>query len=263
MINTVTEILNNEGIDRIGFINISECDIINARILPQDAKGVILFCIPYRSVKEEANDGFSEYARIYDYHKYSQELYGRIIDKMKSKTGYNYYGFCDHSPINEKLAIAKCGLGVIGRSSLFIDKKYGSFVFIGSIITNAVFSNEIFNIEQCINCGKCVTACPGTAITDKGIDRFACLSGISQKKTKTDDEKIALRANHIAWGCDVCQNVCPYNEKAVISPIEYFKATRITNIDKQFIKNLTDEEFNKYAFSYKGRKIVLDNIELL
>lgn len=261
MFNTIKDILKSEGINNVGMIPLKECEIINQRILPSDAKSAIMFSIPYRSSKNKRTDGFSEYACIYDYHKFTQELYERTIDTMKEKTGYNFYGFCDHSPINEKIAIAKCGLGVIGRNSLFIDKIYGTYIFIGSILTNAECNTEASAIDVCINCKKCIEACPNNAVLDKGIDRTKCLSAISQKKNKTDEEKQILKLNNIVWGCDICQEVCPYNEAVLISPIKRFEDTRVKKIDKAFIDSLSDEEFNKYAFSYKGRKIIYDNIE--
>ena len=263
MLDTIKAILNNECITRVGMIDLKDCDIINQRILPEGVKSAIIFCLPYRSVIENTTDGFSEYARIYDYHKFSSELYNRILNEMNTKTGYTFYGFCDHSPINEKLAAAKCGLGVIGRNSLFIDDVYGSFVFLGSVLTDAEIDSNACEIIQCINCGKCVSACPNGAITEHGIDRTKCLSAISQKKNKSDEEKETLKRHTIVWGCDICQSVCPYNQKAKILPIPYFKKTRISFIDKPFIEKMTVEEFNKYAFSYKGRKIVLDNIDFI
>lgn len=261
--NIFKEIFNSVGITRFGMIDIQECDIINKRILPEDAQSALIFCIPYRSTKEIATDGFSEYARIYDYHKFSVSLYNKILRELKEETGYNFYGFCDHSPINEKLAAAKCGLGVIGRNSLFIDEIFGSYIFLGSILTNAPCPNTAKEITACINCGKCIDACPNNAINEQGIDRFKCLSGISQKKNKTIEEKELLKKNNIVWGCDICQNVCPYNEKATISPISHFKETRLEHIDKTLIQSLDIEDFNKYAFSYKGIKIVLDNIDFI
>ncbi|MBO4453357.1 MAG: epoxyqueuosine reductase [Clostridia bacterium] len=263
MIEKIKKVFAAEGIYNVGMIPISECSIINQRILPDFAKSAIVFTIPYRSYKGVVSDGFSEYARIYDYHKFAYALYERIIPAICGAAGCRASGFCDHSPINEKIAAAKCGLGVIGRNSLFIDNRHGSFVFIGSVMTDIEYSGEIVEPVLCINCGRCAISCPGNAIGEHGIDPSKCLSAISQKKQKTDEEKAILREHGIAWGCDVCQNVCPYNEKSEISPIPYFSETRIEKIDRAFIDSLTDEEFKKYAFSYKGRKIVEDNIENL
>ena len=263
MLELIKSVFLEEGIDRIGFVRIVDCDIINQRILPQWAKSVVMFAIPYRSVLEQPEDGFSEYARVYDYHKYASSLYERIINKLSIVTNLNFQGFCDHSPINEKTAIAKCGLGVIGKNSLYIDDIYGSFVFIGSLFTDAEFETQIFEIKSCENCGLCIKSCPNSAIADRGIDRQKCLSAISQKKKKTDEEKSLLNKYKIAWGCDICQLVCPHNIKAKISPIPYFSETRIKHIDRELISSMTDEEFKKYAFSYKGRDIVINNIDLI
>lgn len=263
MLKYIKEILANEGITRIGMIDIADCDIINERILPDGVKSAIIFLIPYRSEAPIANDGFSEYARIYDYHMFSKELYERILNKLSENSGYKFFGFCDHSPINEKLAAAKCGLGVIGRNSLLIDDIYGSYIFVGSILTDAKSTETAKEIQLCENCGNCIKACPNSAIIEQGIDRFKCLSGISQKKSKTPEEKELLKKHNIVWGCDICQNVCPHNKNAEISPIPYFKKTRIAKIDKDFILSLSEEDFKKYAFSYKGRKLVLDNIDFV
>ncbi len=263
MLEYLKSILDGEGISRVGMIDIADCDIINERILPNGINSAIIFIIPYRSQTEIANDGFSEYARVYDYHTFSKLLYERILDKLSEYSGHKFYGFCDHSPINEKLAAAKCGLGVIGKNSLFIDKIYGSYVFIGSILTDAKSDKLAQEIEFCDNCGKCIDACPNSAIMEKGIDRFKCLSGISQKKNKTAEEKALLKNHKIVWGCDACQNVCPHNKSAKISPIPYFKETRIPKIDKEFVLSLSDDDFKKYAFAYKGRKLVLDNIDFI
>ncbi len=261
MFSEIKKLLNAEGIEQIGIIKIEDCEIINERIMPKDAKSAILFSIPYRTDGRKTNDGFSEYARIYDYHGFCRQLYEKVIIRMQNKTGFNFYGFCDHSPINEKTSIAKCGLGVIGRNSLFIDNKFGSFVFIGSIITDMPTTANASNIKNCIDCGKCIKTCPSSAIVNKGIDRTKCLSGISQKKTKSDEEKALLRANNIVWGCDLCQNVCPHNTKTEKTNIKYFSDYRAEYIDKEFIEKLSDDEFNKFAFAYKGRKLLLDNIE--
>lgn len=261
MLKTIKAVFEKENISRVGFLRIEDCDIINERILPEFAKSVVLFCIPYRSTAELPTDGFSEYSRVYDYHDFSKQLYERIVPELYKLTGCKFSGFCDHSPINEKLAAVKSGLGFVGRNSLFFDEVYGSFVFIGSLICDIEFDVKPEEIRTCSNCGLCVERCPNSAILGRGIDRYKCLSGISQKKTKTNEEITLLKEHNIVWGCDICQLVCPHNINAKISPIPYFSETRIKHIDKDFIMALSDEEFSKYAFAYKGRKIVINNME--
>lgn len=261
MFSEIKKILNEEGIERIGIVDIKECVVINERLLPENPQSAIMFSIPYRSTYKTEEDGFSEYARVYDYHNFSKKLFERVITKMKEKTGYDFYGYCDHSPINEKLAIAKCGLGVIGRNSLFIDDIYGSFVFIGTIITNLKTDIKAKEIKPCAQCNKCVESCPNHAIIDSGINRAMCLSGISQKKNKTDEEKKLLKEHNVVWGCDICQTVCPHNINAKLTPLKYFSETRVPKIDKSFIMQLSDYNFENFAFAYKGRNLIINNIE--
>lgn len=263
MFDILKNALQAEGITRIGLLSIDECEIINERLLPSNAKTVIMFCIPYRSTHDKTTDGISEYARVYDYHRYCSELFERIIPFMHHETSHDFFGFCDHSPINEKLAAAKCGLGIIGKNSLFIDDVYGSFVFLGTIICDISIEHSTVQIKNCINCNKCAVSCPTKSITERGIIRETCLSYISQKKRKTEDDRELLKSNKIVWGCDICQLVCPYNDNAKISPIPYFANTRNGNIDINFINSLNDEEFNKYAFSYRGKAVIKENIEYI
>lgn len=263
MLDRIKELFAAEGITQVGMIDIGECEVLMPRLMPDFAKSAILFSVPYRCSKAPGKDGFSEYSRTYDYHALFRSLYEKILPAMRSETGFSFEGFCDHSPINEKLAAAKCGLGIIGRNSLFIDLHYGSFVFLASLLTDAPCTLPPHEIRLCENCGKCAAACPGNAIGAHGIDCAKCLSAISQKKNKTEEEKKKLRELGMVWGCDICQNVCPHNIAAPISPLPYFRDSRIENITYEFVRDLSDEDFLRYPFSYKGRKIVLNNIQFI
>ena len=257
------ELLSRQGITSVGMIPIEECDIIKSYLLPDYAKSAIMISVPYRCSKEKRTDGFSEYAGAYDYHEMFRILFSSLLPLLEAETGFSFAGFSDHSPINEKIAAAKCGIGIIGRNSLFIDRTYGSFVFIGTIITDAECFEKVHEVEGCENCMRCVKACPGRAICEKGIDVSKCLSGISQKKKKTDEEKQILKLHHTVWGCDICQNVCPHNINAKLAPHPYFSKSYVKNFTFEFLNSLSDEEFNKYPFAYKGRKIVLENMQFI
>ena len=262
MFQRIADILAAESITHFGMTGIENCDIINERLLPEYAESVVMMSIPYRTSKEKGTDGFSEYCRIYDSHGFYRGLFERVLPKIRA-LGCRCDGFSDHSPINEKLAAAKCGIGVVGRNSLLIDKVYGSFIFLGTIVTDIPCHTPPHEIEFCNNCGLCARACPNGAVLSHGINVERCLSGISQKKHRTDEENALLKKNGIAWGCDICQEVCPYNRAARLSEIPYFVNTRLDHITKEFVQDLTKEEFARYAFAYKGKKLVLDNIDLL
>jgi epoxyqueuosine reductase QueG len=186
--------------------------VINARLMPDaEIKSCIVFLVPYRTeYMIRDNYGISLYARSQDYHRFFGELYGRILPFLEALfPGEKFFGFADHSPVNEKLAAAKAGLGRIGRNSLLINEKYGSYVFIGSLLTTLPLPAAVREIKGCDNCGVCADFCPVKAIGGKGIAAEKCLSHISQKKSKNENELALLRKNNIVWGCDICQTDAP------------------------------------------------------
>ena len=168
--------------------------------------------------------------------------------------------FADHSPINEKDAATKCGLGFIGRNSLLINQKYGSFVFIGCFLFTEKLEEVIRNGKKgCGDCKRCENACPTGAISYGIVNLERCLSGISQKKKKTEEELSLLQDTKTVWGCDICQNVCPYNKKALKSCIIEFDKDSLVNISAEIINSMEEDVYKHYAFSYRPKKVIAEN----
>lgn len=255
-------IFESKNITEYAVIPFDEKLVINRRLMPEEEiNSIIVFLVPYKSADlPKDNYGISAYARVKDYHGYIRSLFSGLVPELSNKFGVNFYGFADHSPVNEKLCAAYGGLGVIGRNSLLINKKYGSFVFIGVCLSPLKAVNKSQEITACINCGKCILHCPGNAITEKGIDAEKCLSGLSQKKRLAEEEQKAVTDAGICWGCDICQNVCPMNEKALYSPIDYFTDTYLDNVSPELIESMDDEEYSKYAFSWRKKEVLLRNM---
>ena len=170
-----------------------------------------------------------------------------------------FIGFSDHSPINERDAAIKAGLGMIGMNSMLINPKYGSYIFIGSIFTTLELETVFYDAVACIKCGKCVEACPTGALVN-GFDK--CLSFITQKKNKTEEDIRTILNNYSIWGCDICQDVCPYNKNAEDSPISFFDENIINHLTTSIVNDMDDDEFEKRAFSWRGRKTILENLSL-
>ncbi|MBR5239658.1 MAG: 4Fe-4S dicluster domain-containing protein, partial [Clostridia bacterium] len=116
----------------------------------------------------------------------------------------------------------------------------------------------------CTHCGICKKTCPTSAL-ENGFDRGKCLSHLSQKKALSDDEQALYQKSKLAWGCDLCQLVCPVNQSAKKTPIDAFKQASLT-LTKDEILTLSEEEFQEkyqdYAFSYKGIEILRRNVRL-
>lgn len=209
MKSTITDILSNYGIKNVGFCAFSDVKdhLLDCRAksrLPQNSKTIIICAFPYK-VKENTPKFLSRYAAVPDYHIICGDMLENVCQKLKSKyKDNNFEWFCDNSPIPEVHTAAVAGLGVKGDNGLLITKEYGSFVFLGEIVTDLEIACEN-NYNECSHCGRCKHECP------VALNKENCLSNISQKKKVTDKELEILKQNNILWGCDICQNACPVN----------------------------------------------------
>jgi epoxyqueuosine reductase len=217
--------------------------------------------MPYYIKEEKTN--LSRYARSRDYHFFIKGFEKRL----KAECGEDFFVFADTSPVDEVDLATRSGLGSFLKNGLLHNKKYGSFVFIGAIYSTREQSDEAFEgierleaRESCIGCNACLRACPTGAIFDKS----ACVSFINQKKKITPEEEEIIRASGMAWGCDVCQEVCPLNRVAKETPIPFFKEKRIQALDERVLDALIlDDTFSERAFAWRGEAVLRRNLEIL
>lgn len=247
-------------------IGIGNCVITRNYLLDQagiSSGTVIMMAVPYLSELLEGEHNISAYCAVRDYHGFFDMLKDSVLPSLKSQFPKNKFAiFADHSPIDERDAAAKCGFGVIGKNGLLITEKYSSYVFLGEIITDAEIGFTEHEIQYCNNCGLCQKACP--------IDELGqCLSAITQKKQDLSaSEKAAILKYNTAWGCDICQRVCPHTvsalkNKTAFTEIEYFLSDVIPDLSSSIIDSLSDDEFNSRAFAWRGRNTVIRNIKIL
>lgn len=268
---TLRELFDSEKIEYYAPVSLSAVRVIKPYLLERcgvlpETGSALMMCVPYFSAHPE---NISAYACSRDYHLYFERLFDRIIPRLREiYPGYSFYGFADHSPISEVPAAAIAGLGVIGDNHLFITEKYSSFVFLGEIISDMPAENygiELYRggVRTCTHCGACKRGCP------EGLDVSGCLSALTQKKGELDDsEKGRIAAHGIAWGCDRCQNVCPYTRsaikrKSIYTPIGFFYEKRIERIDLEELWSMSEEEFFERAFSWRGRETIARNLKIL
>ncbi len=220
--NKIVSILKNNGIEEVGFCPFSfvEDRLLSCRAaarLPKGAKTVVMMAFPYK-VREEAPEKLSRYAAVPDYH---EVLRPRLLAAKEALSAEfpeaQFEIFQDNSPIPEVLAAAAAGLGVVGKNGLLLHKEYGSWVFLGEIVTDLEIACEA-RVQTCPDCGACARACPSKRV------RLDCLSAVTQKKgALTEAEQTALTDNNLLWGCDICAEVCPINKNVRINPVDVFK----------------------------------------
>lgn len=255
MKNKIIKICNECGIEDIGFCEYSEVSdhLLNCRALgriPQNAKTIILLLFPYK-VKEESPELISRYSSVPDYHRVCDQYLTRITEKLKETYSDNKFEwFIDNSPIPEVYSAACAGLGVYGENGLLINERWGSWCFIGEIITDLKIDCKK-QLKKCSLCGNCKKACP------RGIHGTECLSAVSQKKKELNfDEIKALKSCKIIWGCDICANVCPMNQNAKTTYIKEF----IEGYKNSYSKG---EDITGRAFEWRGEKVIKRNYEIL
>ena len=251
---TITDILSAYGTLNVGFCafdNVKE-HLLDCRAksrLPQNAKTIIMCAFPYK-VKENAPKFLSRYASVPDYHTVCGNILADACEKLSQIYPNNKFEyFCDNSPIPEVHTAAMAGIGVKGDNGLLITQEYGSYVFLGEIVTDLEIACEN-KYSECSHCGKCKQKCP------VNLNKSECLSNLSQKKQLDNSELQILKKNNILWGCDICQNVCPMNKQAKITYITEF-------IDGYRDEYTLDEDSQGRPYTWRGEKVIKRNYENL
>ena len=267
MFDVIKSMLEKFNIDLVSCIALDECKIKRPYLLERNGiknGTAVIFAVPYLSHTAAQARNISSYAVSRDYHLFFSSLFEEMIKELTLIFPNNkFVGFTDHSPIDEIEAAAKAGLGVIGENHLLITEKYSSFVFLGEIITDAALTSNTGEIRHCIKCGKCLSACPVSGNID------LCLSAMTQKKGELNDsEKSALIKHGCAWGCDICQEVCPYTASAIAKGTIYTKVDFFNNfltpiLTCKAIKEMNDAEFRERAYSWRGKATIMRNLQIL
>jgi len=263
-------IFENEQIEFFGVLPFSACncrrpDLIERKGIPaREIQSAVLFLVPYYVNDGEGN--ISLYARSRDYHFYCAALFERILPEMEKAFDAPFLGFADKSPIEENIAAAKAGLGVLGDNYMLINEKYGSFVFLAEILSvvspeKLGFSGTVGEAKTCLHCGACKRACPAQ------MENMECLSALTQKKgALTAVQENYIRKYGSVWGCDLCQLSCPLTRKAVgggtQTPIAFFKENRISVLTEDVLNAMNETEFRSRAFSWRGKAPLLRNLAL-
>ena len=255
------------NIDLVSSLSLDECEIIRPYLLDKNgiqSGSAIIFAVPYLANDKDQERNISAYAVSRDYHLFFASLFEKIIGALEEKYPNNkFVGFTDHSPINEIRAASLAGLGIMGKNHLLITEKHSSFIFIGEIITDAIIPSHAKGIEYCVDCGACALACP------IGMNIEKCLSSVTQKKGDLSDEEALLIKKHgCAWGCDICQNACPYTKKAIkdgtiYTSVDFFHKERTPLLTKEAVNGMSDEEFKRRAYSWRGKKTIIRNLEII
>lgn len=234
---------------------------VNPYVYMDGGKTIISIAFPYLFEKQhEKNISFSLYTRGKDYHVVVRYYLQKVCDFIRGLGGKAVY-FVDSNSLPERYIAFQCGIGFIGKNNMIITEKYGSYVFLGEIITDIKIEADTPLESKCGSCNLCKTSCPtGALLGDKNSN--ICMSYITQKKHI--DNKWFSQFQGRLFGCDTCQKVCPYNSKVAFSNIQDFEPfdfmsrvdlNEIVDMDK---KTFT-EKYKNTSCGWRGKNIIQRN----
>lgn len=229
--------------------------------IPEKACSVIVLLFPYYTGNFPRHN-ISRYAMIPDYHQVAGAYLCRLCSLLKQQyPEHQFEAFVDNSPLREVACGYAAGLGIIGDHGLLIHPDYGSYCFLGEIVTDLPLTPSQPCGNACLHCQACQRACPQSALQANGsINLSLCRSHISQKKGElSETEQEQLRLGGLIWGCDICNDVCPLNRSPRITPIPEFLESVTPLMNEEQILSLLDER----AYNYRGKKTILRNYYLV
>jgi len=244
--------LNKEMHGKMGYMeNHFDLRVDPTKLVP-GAKSVITFLMNYYPKEQQMQDvpKIARYAWGEDYHEVIRAKLKTILSKIEEKTGeINGRGFVDSAPVLERAWALRSGLGWVGKNGNLITKSTGSYFFIATLITDLVLEyDDPYVKDYCGSCNRCVEACPTDAILpNKIVDGSKCISYFTiELKDAIIPAEMKGKFGDWMFGCDVCQEVCPWNRFAIPNEEEKFKPiAEILEYSKKDWESLTEESFKK------------------
>lgn len=212
------------------------------------ARSVIVALENYYTPHEHASTGkISRYAWGDDYHEVVKGRLRRLLDQIVAiEPAVNAKLCVDTTPFMDKAWAVRAGLGWIGKHSNLITRDVGSWVFIGSIIVDIELEyDEPFADEHCGTCRACIDACPPQAIVEPYVvDSNKCISYATIEHRGDDLPIDAAKLDGWIYGCDVCQEVCPWNRfETPTDESRFLPRNNETSLDPIAVSNMTDEQY--------------------
>lgn len=247
---------------------------LDPRLLVDGAKSVISLMMNYYPGSDSQYNSplkVSKYAWGVDYHTVIKNRLYDLVNCIRDKVGnFSYRVFVDSAPVLDRAWAVEAGIGWIGKNSMLISRKNGSFYFLAEIICDLEMEYDFpFGGSYCGDCTRCIDSCPTEAITNnKNIDSNKCISYLTIELK--DDIKNSFDGKYEDWifGCDICQDVCPWNKFSIKNNIPEFEPKgnwmewSIENW-KQMDKPLFKEIFGQSALTRAGIAKLKNNINFV
>ena len=224
---------------------------LDPTLLVEGSKSVISLTYNYYTdaVQQDADaPKISKYAYGVDYHYVIKDKLNQLLEYIKTEIG-DVHGrtFVDSAPIMEKAWANKSGLGWIGKHSNLITQKVGSYYFIAELVVDLDLEVDHAVTDHCGSCTACIDACPTQAITEPyKVDGSKCISYFTIELKENIPSEMKGQLDHWMFGCDVCQEVCPWNRFSKNHSEPLFNPNpKLLSMSKKDWEEITQETFNK------------------
>src|SRR5882724_762368 len=195
--------------------------------------------------QDEPRGWISRYAWGRDYHEVSRDRLDRLADSLREHFSgpFEARSYVDTGPVQERVLAKHAGLGWLGKNTLLLDETLGSFFFLGVILTTldlapSLAGSELPPPDLCGNCRQCLDACPTQAFVEPYVmDARRCISYLTIELRQGIPEELRGPMGRHVFGCDICQDVCPWNRRAPITTLEEFQPNSFPSRDEEKTDN--------------------------
>ncbi|MBI3018529.1 MAG: tRNA epoxyqueuosine(34) reductase QueG [Deltaproteobacteria bacterium] len=227
----------------------------NPRSFYPEAKTILCCALSYKTSFENPScvprekGTISNYAWGEDYHGVMKEKLENVLSQIQALIA-DAQGrvVVDTGPLLERSFAEQAGIGWIGKNTCVIHPQFGSYLFLGEVLLNIDLERDVAQFDHCGSCTRCLDACPTQALSAYELDAARCIAYLTnEKRGEFSKKEKSMIGKHI-FGCDICQQVCPWNEKALVPNLSYFQPRPQAFVPSlQALKVLTPEDF-KHAF---------------
>jgi len=243
----------------ISYVRERRAERLDPTRLIEGARSVVVFAASYAPLlPEDPASGdliVARYAHGRDYHNVLLKPARKLADWLRSTFGARVYCEVDTGAVLEKAWAQEAGLGWIGKNGCLINEKLGSWLLLGALVTDLELAPDAPHPDRCGDCSACIPACPTQAIPEpRYVDANRCLAYHTIEHRGPIPPELARAASGRVFGCDACQDVCPWNRRAPPASFVQLRARpKQRALDTKDVLRLTPEEARR---RYEGTPLL-------
>ncbi len=221
------------------------------RLIIPEAKSVVVILDNYYNGDPDPGPAprLARYARGEDYHRVTRARLEPLAEFLRSRGATIAHTFADSGPVPERALAFRAGLGWIGKNTMLIRPGAGSFFFIGTIFTDLLLDPDVsVTTDHCGSCTRCLDACPTDALIEpRLLAATRCISYLTIEQKGPIPEPLAERLEGWIFGCDICNEVCPWNLRfaEATSAEQYRSRDALAGASADMFERMDEEEFNR------------------